>query len=323
VNGDSDIPPLERPAFFDGQQLTAEDLAAVQVFHRELLWLHQRSLHNWGIATGLALTGRRGDREVTLQPGYALDCVGRELVVSDVTTMPIPAVAGASGGQGPATYYLTVSYAEDEDLPAVIRAGTCGTADAVRRPERATVRWQDPTDRSEESGFRQGLDVVLGAISVEACRLAVDVSAAERRDAIPEQQPFVFAGQTPFGGTSWDLWPDDEAPLGVVATVATNEAGFRTSPRYQARVEGERLRGPTEDDERTFVVDGYAQVGAPTATGFELRVVLPEGFTVGDISAPQAEGVPLNPPDIVFTKAFLDELSTSLGWHVVWMGVEG
>jgi hypothetical protein len=321
VSGQSDIPPLERPAFFDGQQLTADDLAAVQVFHRELLWLHQRSLHNWGIATGLALTGLRGDREVTLQPGYALDCLGRELVVSEVTTLPIPAVAGASGGQGPAVYYLTASYAEDEDLPAVIRAGTCGTADAVRRPERATVRWQDPSDRSEESGFRQGLDVVLGAISVEACRLAVDVSAAERRDAIPEQQPFVFAGQTPLGATSWDLWPEEEAPLGVVATVATNEAGFRASPRYQARVEGERLRRPTEDDERSFVVDGYAQVGAATATGFELRVVLPEGFTIGDVN--DGQGVPLNPPDVVLTKAFLDELRSTLGWHVVWMGVEG
>ena len=59
-NGNLDIPVLERPAFFDGQQLTAADLEAVQAYHRELLWLHNRGLHNWGIAFGYAVEGKRG-----------------------------------------------------------------------------------------------------------------------------------------------------------------------------------------------------------------------------------------------------------------------
>ena len=49
---DAEIPILERPAFFSGQRLTAADLDTVQTFHRELRWLHNRSLHSWGIAFG-------------------------------------------------------------------------------------------------------------------------------------------------------------------------------------------------------------------------------------------------------------------------------
>jgi hypothetical protein len=314
VNGQTDIPSLQRPAFFDGQQLSAADLGSVQAFHRELLWLHHRSLHNWGIATGYAMSGRRGDRTVGVQPGYALDCQGRELILAEERTVPIPAVAGASGG-GPATYYLTVSYLEDADIVPEMREGTCGSSGAVRRPERPNLRWQDPDDRSAESGFRAGLDVVLGAISVEGCRLAADVSSAERRDAIPEQQPFVFAGQTPAGATQWTLWPDEEIRLGVATQVETNEAGFRATPRYQAHVVGQRVVPPNHHE--GFVVEGYAEVADATATGFELRVILPEGTVGGEV------GLPLNPPEEVLQPEFMDELEKTLRWSVVWLGVEG
>ncbi len=313
-----DLPALQRPSFFEGQRLMADDLADVQTYHRELRWLHNRSLHNWGIALGLAVTGKRGEKAVRLQGGVALDCRGRELILSETQELPIPAVAGASDGSGPATYYLTLRYAEDADLVSEIRQGVCGTSGAVRRPEQPLVRWLDP-----DEDFQIGLDIVVASIQVQNCQLLKDVSAAERRDALPAQQPYVAAGRTVAGQTPWRLWPDAQDPFGaygVATTVATTRAGFRTTPRYQAHVMGQRNFNLIDDnEERQGVVDGYAQILLPAAATFELVVLLPTGVVGGNTI--------LNPP-IVFTEAFMLRLSQlsepgDLGWHVVWLGVEG
>ncbi|MBE2201165.1 MAG: hypothetical protein IAE79_21305 [Anaerolinea sp.] len=308
-----DLPALQRPSFFEGQRLTAVDLADVQSYHRELRWLHNRSLHNWGIAFGLAVTGKRGQRAVQIQGGLALDCRGRELILSDGLELPIPAVAGASNGHGPANYYLTLRYATDADLVPEIRAGVCGASGAVRRPEQPLVRWQDPNE-----DYQHGLDIVLASIEVQNCQLLKDISAVERRDALPAQQPYVAAGQTKAGQTNWRLWPDAENPVGVATTVATTSAGFRTTPRYQAHIMGQR-RFNLDDHERDGLVDGYAQISLPAAASFELIVLLPAGMA--------GPGAILNPP-VIFSEDFMLRLSQfsepgDLGWYVVWMGIEG
>ena len=272
-DGNLDIPVLERPAFFDGQQLTAADLAAVQAYHRELLWLHNRSLHNWGIAFGYAVEGKRGATSVRIGAGYALDCRGRDLILDDGQELPVPAVAGAAGG-GPQVYLLTASYADDDELEVETRAGVCDSSGAVRRIEAPVLRWQDPADNAAENRYRRGIDVVLASVKVAGCALAEDASGAERRDAIPARQPYVFAGRTAAGKTPWRLWPDGD-PIGVATTVSTTEAGFQAAPRYFAHVVGERM-SPLP---RKLVVDGYAQVAEAGAGGFDLRVILPSGAT--------------------------------------------
>jgi hypothetical protein len=310
----SGIPSLNRPAFFDGQQLTAADLDEVQRYHRELRWLHNRSLHGWGIAFGYSVTGIRGERSVHVNPGYALDCLGRDLILSEAVTMPIPAVAGASDG-GPAVYYLTVSYAADKDLSPVNRAGRCNTSGAVRRPERPTIRWQNPNDTDPQSAYRHGLDVILGVIKVRHCQLDEPISLAERRNAAPSEQPHIAAGQTGGGSTLWNQWPNTNAPLGVSTIVSTSSAGFHVTPRYHAHVAGSRL---IENEKLPFIVDGYAQIADPTPTSFSLHVFLPTGLTR---TIDGAANIPLNPPD-VFSDSFLGILQLSLQWHVVWMGIE-
>jgi hypothetical protein len=269
-----DTPLLQRPAFFDGQQLAATDLADAQAYQRQMHWLHNRSLHGWGVAGGLGVAGAAGERVVQVGPGYALDALGRDLLLFEPQTLPVPAVAGASTG-GAATYYLTASYADDAELAPVTRAGACGSAGAVRRPEQARLRWQDPAEAEPSSRYRYGLDVVLAEAQVQNCRLALDVVDTVRRNALPPQQPYVAAGRTPAGATPWKLWPSDAAAFGVSTFVSTAAAGFRLTPQYQAHVEGTRLV------QALGLVEGYAQVAAPGAAGFELRVMLPAGTTAG------------------------------------------
>jgi hypothetical protein len=278
MNSTDDIPRLERPSFFDGQRLIAHDLTVGQVYNQELRWLHNRSLHGWGIAFGFAVTGSRGDQSVKVDIGYAIDCIGRDLVLDAPIEIPIPAVASASDG-GPVTYYLTVSYAEDTQLAPITRKGACKASGAVRRPEMPLIRWQDPKDTDPSSRYRYGLDVVLASVSILNCQLT-EASTRERRNAVPPQQPYVAAGRSQAGGTDWRLWPNDTAALGVVTTVTTSEAGFRTTPYYQAHVVGERIFQAADGSE-TFLVDGYAQLAQMTASSFDLRFMLPVGTTVG------------------------------------------
>jgi hypothetical protein len=279
MSSTADVPRLERPSFFDGQRLMARDLGAAQGYNRELRWLHNRSLHSWGIAFGFAVAGSRGAQSVKVDTGYAIDCMGRDLISDASIEMPIPAVANASDG-GPATYYLTVSYAEDAQLAPITRAGACKTSGAVRRPEMPLIRWQDPNDTDPASRYRFGLDVVLASVHILNCRLVEEASMRERRDAMPLQQPYVAAGRTPVGDTAWRLWPNDNAALGVATTVITSGAGFQITPRYQAQLVGERMFQAAAGGE-AFLVDGYAQVAQTTASSFDIRIILAEGTTAG------------------------------------------
>jgi hypothetical protein len=94
----ADIPNIERPLFSSGHRLTARDLTELQRAQQELRWLHNRALHAWGIGIGLAVTGEPGATAVSVDPGYGIDCRGREIVLTESRTIAVPAVAGGAGG---------------------------------------------------------------------------------------------------------------------------------------------------------------------------------------------------------------------------------
>src|SRR4051794_3215885 len=195
----SDIPTLERPVFFDGQRLTADDLEAVQAFDRELRWLHNRSLHGWGVSRGLTVRGERGAAAVEVAPGYALDCLGRELVVPEPVSLPVPPVVTST------RWYLTVTYRGDDELTPELRDGACDMRGAVRLPDAPSLAFRPKR--------RLGIDVVLARVNVEGCALA-SLSLAERNELHPPS-PYVGAGRTVPGATEWRGWPDGGNPYAV------------------------------------------------------------------------------------------------------------
>lgn len=271
------IPQLERPSFFDGQQLTAQDLADAQAFNRELRWLHNRGLHDWGIAFGYGVSGKKGDRSVKVQPGYALDTGGKEIILGSAQEIPIPAVAGNSSGQA-AAFFLTASYAEDSELSAESRTGPCNSGGAVKLGEAAGVRWQRQDGSGGDDAYRHGLDIILAVVSIQNCKLAADIDDTGRRSAVPVSQPYIVAGNTSEGNTDWEVWRDSaNGPvLGIKTTVTTADAGFQTAPRYQANVVGARIT------DNNVVIDGYAEIANATANSFDLQMSLPQGFASGN-----------------------------------------
>ena len=294
------IPRLERPDFFAGQQLGPDDLEAIHVYHRELRWLHNRTLHNWGIAAGLRVTGDKGDRIVRIAPGYGVDCDGHDLLLSDEEILAVPAVSA------PATWYLTASWISDEDLPVTEnRQGVCTGPGAVRRAERLRLRWQRPMDLNPASRYRRGLDLILATVQIEGCALAAAASPADRRYALLETRPFIAAGSTPEGGTAWSFIAGN---AGVETTVDTSAAGFGRTPVYLAHLVGTRAQVGLNR-----ILDGFGSVESPTPSGFTFRVLMPR-----DLSLPPYT---MNPAG-AFTSQLLQTLQDTLRWSVTWTGIE-
>jgi hypothetical protein len=71
-----------RVRYLHGQLLTAEDLEDEQRYHVEMHRLHNRWLHGWGVVSGLEVKAAEG-WTVQVEPGYALDAYGREIVVPE------------------------------------------------------------------------------------------------------------------------------------------------------------------------------------------------------------------------------------------------
>ena len=295
-------PQPNRPRFFAGQLLTADDLTASQDVDSGLRQLHHRMLHGWGIASGLSVTGQRAETEVTLGAGYALDSTGRELVVPTPLTIPVPPVAaGPSGAAVPFT--LTLRWTEDDEAAVVDRPGACGAEGAVRRSDAPTVAWLDPP------AVRDGYDIVLAEVPDPTLRRLLN----------PPPTPYAACGSTPVAGTGWSVRAAAGGqPWAVWTDVDTSEAGFGDTPAYLARFLGVRLvdaaLSPTG---RPFVLDGTPFVEDPEPGRFRLVVPLAPGW-----SAPDGSSIDVNPSDVVTGAGLADLVASTLEWSVEWIGVQ-
>jgi hypothetical protein len=111
---------LKRLRFFTGQVLTAENLELEQNYFREKLKRHNRTLHGFGIVSGLKVIVDAG--RIVVEPGLALDCQGNELVV------PNAVVLSTVIGDWPSAY-VQIGFAEvyTDPIPAAGFAETTQT----------------------------------------------------------------------------------------------------------------------------------------------------------------------------------------------------
>jgi hypothetical protein len=297
----TDVPQLERVRYFAGELLTADDLATEADYERQMRWLHNRSLHGWGIGFGLDVLGNRGDTQVTVNPGYAVDSDGREIILSAPVRLPIPAVPGGAGGAA-AIYYLVANYVADANEPALEQRGAAPCMSAggsVRLSNDPAIRWKLP------SQLQTGLDVALGEISIKNCVLAAAVSTSPRRYARPRSALAIFAGVLTAEEAQWQPWMQGSAAIGFTVAVDTSAAGFNTTPLYTAEIIGARTL-----DQPSLVVTEFVSITNAQRDGFTLQVALP------------ALSASVN-PKMVSDPVTGPKLFAQLGWCIGWIGVEG
>ena len=80
-----------RPTFFAGQLLTAEHLRLDQEYLNRKRHLQNLATVGVGVVTGLAVSVEPGGQEVRVAAGYAVDPLGREIIVPVDVCIPWPA----------------------------------------------------------------------------------------------------------------------------------------------------------------------------------------------------------------------------------------
>ena len=317
---------FERLQFFNGQRLFASDLQALEDFDREMRWLHNRSLHQPGIGNGFEVIGKKSDREVSIMPGYAIDALGREIVLTGKHTEPVPPMAGDEAGK-PVFYDLTVSYPEDTELEEVeTRAGVCLPRGVVRLREEPIFCWirlgrdGQAIDDKLKQDVQRGLKIVLARAEVLNCQLESDISVSVRRSARPTRQPYIACGKV--NNVNWKIEnfpiaPNNPTikitptilPFYLKATISTSNSHFESTPCYFAKILGQRVKKimPNVDDVYTALVDTIINIFEPSSSGFSLQVVL---------LAKSLE-------DIDRDYNFPTDIGLFSDWQIVWMGIEG
>ena len=326
---------LERLQFFNGQRLAATDLQSIDDFNRQMRWLHNQSLHQPGVGSGYAISGQKGDRQVTVQPGYAIDSLGREIVLTDAVVQAIPPVA--NDGAGNSVFFdLTVAYPADTDLvEAETRQAVCCTSTGVVRLREAPVFcWirLDKITSDMQQQLDSGLRIRLARAEVLNCQLAQPLSLAQRRNARPATRPYVASGttnhQTESSPTTdkWSLLPVSAFGVELQRHVDTTAACFSTAPCYTARIDGTRTFPVTlrQGGQTTpLLLDGFVSVLNATVTGFDVLVLIPAILMEqGSISlVDQIRN--LLPDALGETTPATPAGATRNDWRVVWIGVEG
>jgi hypothetical protein len=132
------IDQAQRPQFYEGQYLGADDLTATVEYSRLLSQRHDLGAHTWGIAIGLTLVetlATDGSNTVTIAiaPGYAWDGFGRPIVV--LAPYPVSANLFQSIVYDPTkdngvlqgrTYPVWLQYAEAPAQPPASGFASCG-----------------------------------------------------------------------------------------------------------------------------------------------------------------------------------------------------
>jgi hypothetical protein len=166
--GGYDYPHLSRNHYEDQHEL-----------HLALERVHQSSLHDWGIAAGLAVTGSVAGNTVTIEAGAAVDINGSLMVLAvdgsgDIGTNP-PAsqhneqatpVTMDLGGQSGSLCYVTLSHSE------IIRPGEGSGGRAERVP---WLRLQPVVGAG--AYVDDGLSVILAVVDISGAGAIVSLDS--------------------------------------------------------------------------------------------------------------------------------------------------
>jgi hypothetical protein len=212
---------LERLRHIERELLRSRDLRASVAYETELLWWHQRALHDsFGVASGLAVDLAKGGEAVVVAPGVAFDCYGRELRVSAARTVSVPDEVDDRAT-------LLARFAPDR---ARASTGACDT-----ELDEAELVWSGRRRLDPPAG------VPLAVLDSEG-----SLTPAAGARVRPFARPRVAAGATRPDGTPWQAFSifgaaASERAQGLEVRIDISPAGFTSTPCCFAWLQWPRL----------------------------------------------------------------------------------
>lgn len=206
----------QRPQFFEGQYLGADDLASIVEYLRTSNARQNLGQHSWGIAIGLQLVSQPVTDtavEYYVQPGVAIDGYGRIIVVSNPTR--IEADAFVSIGSGNVDVWIRY---EQSELSAT-RPGfnACSATDEYAR---ISESFKIVVGNKSSILDRQSGVTVNDSLLVDAreALISVDPTAQLLCDASVPQQQFPIDDEdsiwlVPLGHVKWSAASNSFLPL--------------------------------------------------------------------------------------------------------------
>lgn len=148
----------ERLRYFSGQLLQAEDLRDEQDYLLDRIRSHNR-LHGYGTVCGLAVAPTDPPSgQVVVEPGVALDCCGREIVLEEEIELSVTDLVSKARRRG--SVFVTLGYGEEEVDPTPA-AATDGPehvrASRIREVPVVGVIGHDPEAQERPAEDRTGI----------------------------------------------------------------------------------------------------------------------------------------------------------------------
>ncbi len=201
----------QRPRFYEGQFLSASDLAAAIDYQRSSQARHTLGAHTWGIATGLTLRERAAPAavnrvEVILNPGMAWDGFGRSIVVDRpvrLTEELFADIAFAAAVDAPTPpaepkgrlVKLWIAYDEVGAKPPAGGFSACTDEDQNARV-RETFRFFTG-EQADLTSRRAPVTIGTSVVDAEAALTEFDATAAALWDTSVPHQAFPTGGKPP------------------------------------------------------------------------------------------------------------------------------
>lgn len=108
--------PARRVKAYDGMAVTAAVWETAHDFHRQLLEVHTSFAHGVGVLHGLeVIAGEPADRQIYIQPGIAIDPLGRTIILPEQRAYDLRAAEGM--------IYVVLTYGESAPRSDASQAG--------------------------------------------------------------------------------------------------------------------------------------------------------------------------------------------------------
>lgn len=171
---------MERPSFTADKLLRAIDLSQEQRYQIDSYRAANRALHTWGIASGLDVVLDPEDpKGVVVQPGFALDSLGREIALAAPEKIDFGVVRQPESFVAPWNFRITICYHEDAASPARDARGLEFRACVVapRVSSRCVSARSTRRDRDEEPS----IEILLATIGLSKERYVASIDVDGRR----------------------------------------------------------------------------------------------------------------------------------------------